>query len=168
MEVMKGIRNLEKGEYFSTWLHKIALRKANDHKEKAGRRQRVIFEEDEETGLGGSDAAVEQAFEANYGDLIEFFNDSRNLQPYCCGVSSYGGIRSINNTKWLNGLPLNNDNQSTLDGTTSPGVLLSSCERIGDYKYKLKLTNYMYQDFLFDGVVTLDPVTYNILTYSVS
>lgn len=75
VEVVRGIDKLENDEYFGTWLHKIALRKANDTKRKAAAHRRVIFEENEETGLGGDMAAVEQAFEAEYGDTVMLPSD---------------------------------------------------------------------------------------------
>lgn len=68
VEVMKHIGELENEEYFSTWLHRIARRKAVEFKEKQTRHQRVIFDTDD--GTNGSDAAVEAAFEAEYGDTV--------------------------------------------------------------------------------------------------
>ena len=70
VEVMKHIQDLDNNEFFGTWIHRIALNKALDFKKKYNAHQRVIFESDEETGLGGDEAAVELAFEAEYGDTV--------------------------------------------------------------------------------------------------
>ena len=75
VEMMKHIEDLRENAYFSTWLHTIAKRKAQEHLEKASRRQRVTFDtaDSEDSGLsnlGGDEAAVELAYENTYGDTV--------------------------------------------------------------------------------------------------
>ena len=80
VEVMKHIGDLKSNEYFGTWLHKIALRKANELKEKSGRYQRIEFntgdsEDSDLAKLGDDMAAVELAFEEKEGETIMLPSD---------------------------------------------------------------------------------------------
>lgn len=80
VEVIKHIGQLQNDEYFGTWLHKIALRKIGDLKEKNNRAQRVVldFSDSEDSGvakLGGDLAAAELEYETSYGDTVELPSD---------------------------------------------------------------------------------------------
>ncbi|MBQ8121329.1 MAG: sigma-70 family RNA polymerase sigma factor [Ruminococcus sp.] len=72
IKAMNSIGQLQDTSKFSTWLHTIAKRTAGEHREKAGRHQRVeLNSSDSDNGsASGDSAAVDIAFQEAYGDTV--------------------------------------------------------------------------------------------------
>lgn len=75
VEVMKHIQDLDNNEFFGTWIHRIALNKANLFYNRQNRMQRASFDTADSLDSGldkidGEAAAIEQAYEDEYGDTV--------------------------------------------------------------------------------------------------
>ena len=75
VEVMKHIQDLDNNEFFGTWIHRIALNKANLFYNRQNRMQRASFDTQDSLDsdldkIDGEAAAIEQAYESEYGDTV--------------------------------------------------------------------------------------------------
>ena len=80
VEVMKHIQDLDNNEFFGTWIHRIALNKANLFHNRQNRMQRASFDTQDSLDsdldkIDGEAAAIEQAYESEYGDTVMLPSD---------------------------------------------------------------------------------------------